>query len=71
MGSRAATKRFTSSTRTSMKIICSAWRGAGSIRRPLSEPGQFEIRTSTDAYLCDGRFDPDRMLQVFEQTRQR
>ena len=29
--------------------------------------GQLEIRASTDAYLRDGRFDPDRMLQVFEQ----
>ena len=29
--------------------------------------GQFEIRASTDAYLRDGRFDQDRMLQVFEQ----
>ena len=29
--------------------------------------GQLEIRTSTDAYLSDGRFDPHRMLQVFEQ----
>jgi hypothetical protein len=29
--------------------------------------GQLEIRASTDAYLRDGRFDQDRMLQVFEQ----
>ncbi|WP_343712712.1 MEDS domain-containing protein [Inquilinus sp.] len=29
--------------------------------------GQLEMRTSTDAYLRDGRFDQDRMLQVFEQ----
>src|SRR3977135_627966 len=29
--------------------------------------GQFEIRTSTDAYLRDGRFAPDRMVQVFEE----
>src|ERR1700730_13867149 len=28
--------------------------------------GQFEIRTNTDAYLRDGRFDQHRMLQVFE-----
>jgi len=29
--------------------------------------GQFEIRTNTDTYLRDGRFDQHRMLQVFEQ----
>jgi MEDS: MEthanogen/methylotroph, DcmR Sensory domain len=29
--------------------------------------GQFEIRTNTDAYLRDGRFDQHRMLQEFEQ----
>jgi hypothetical protein len=29
--------------------------------------GQFELRTNTEAYLQNGRFDPDRMLQVFEQ----
>jgi len=31
------------------------------------ESGQFELRTNTDTYLRDGRFDPDRMLGVFEQ----
>ena len=29
--------------------------------------GQFELRTNTEAYLRDGRFDQDRMLEVFEQ----
>jgi hypothetical protein len=29
--------------------------------------GQLEIRTNTDSYLRDGRFDQDRMLAVFEQ----
>jgi len=29
--------------------------------------GQFELRTNTDTYLRDGRFDQDRMLEVFEQ----
>jgi len=29
--------------------------------------GQFELRINTEAYLRDGRFDPDRMLKVFEQ----
>ncbi len=32
------------------------------------QSGQFELRTNTEAYLQDGRFDQDRMLQVFEQT---
>ena len=31
------------------------------------QSGQFELRTNTDTYLRDGRFDPDRMLEVFEQ----
>jgi hypothetical protein len=29
--------------------------------------GQFELRTNTEAYLQDGRFDQDRMLEAFEQ----
>jgi hypothetical protein len=29
--------------------------------------GQFELRTNTDGYLREGRFDQDRMLEVFEQ----
>lgn len=29
--------------------------------------GQFELRINTEAYLRDGRFDQDRMLEVFEQ----
>ena len=28
--------------------------------------GQFELRINTEAYLRDGRFDQDRMLEVFE-----
>ena len=31
------------------------------------QSGQFELRTNTEAYLRDGRFDQDRMLEVFEQ----
>src|ERR1700724_1690351 len=31
------------------------------------QSGQFELRTDTEAYLRDGRFDQDRMLEVFEQ----
>jgi len=29
--------------------------------------GQLELRTNTETYLSDGRFDQDRMLGVFEQ----
>jgi MEDS: MEthanogen/methylotroph, DcmR Sensory domain len=31
------------------------------------QSGQFELRSNTDTYLRDGRFDQDRMLAVFEQ----
>jgi hypothetical protein len=31
------------------------------------QSGQFELRTDTETYLRDGRFDQDRMLEVFEQ----
>jgi hypothetical protein len=29
--------------------------------------GQLELRTNVEAYIQDGRFDQDRMLEVFEQ----
>jgi len=29
--------------------------------------GQLELRTNTEAYIRDGRFDQNRMLEVFEQ----
>jgi hypothetical protein len=31
------------------------------------QSGQLEVRTNTDAYLHNGRFDTDRMLAAFEQ----
>ncbi len=31
------------------------------------QSGQFELRSNTETYLRDGRFDQDRMLEVFEQ----
>jgi hypothetical protein len=31
------------------------------------QSGQFELRTNTEAYLRDGCFDQDRMLETFEQ----
>jgi hypothetical protein len=31
------------------------------------QAGQLELRTNTEAYLRDGRFDQDRMLESFEQ----
>jgi hypothetical protein len=33
----------------------------------VQQTGQFELRNNTETYLRDGRFDPDRMLEVFEQ----
>jgi hypothetical protein len=32
------------------------------------QSGQFELKTNTETYLRDGRFDPDRMLEAFEQV---
>lgn len=40
---------------------------AGIDTAAAQQTGQFELRTNTDAYLRDGRFDQDRMLEVFEQ----
>jgi MEDS: MEthanogen/methylotroph, DcmR Sensory domain len=31
------------------------------------QSGQFELRTNTETYLREGRFDQDRMLESFEQ----
>ena len=31
------------------------------------QSGQLEVRTNTETYFRDGRFDQDRMLEVFEQ----
>lgn len=41
--------------------------GVGIDTAAAEQRGQFELRTNTDAYLRDGRFDQDRMLEVFEQ----
>ena len=40
--------------------------GAGIDAAAARQSGQFELRTNTDTYLRDGRFDQDRMLQAFE-----
>lgn len=40
---------------------------AGIDTTAAQQSGQFELRTSTETYLRDGRFDQDRMLEVFEQ----
>jgi hypothetical protein len=32
------------------------------------QTGQLELRTNTETYLPDGRFDPDRMIAAFEQA---
>lgn len=39
---------------------------AGIDTAAAGERGQLELRTTTDTYLADGRFDPERMLAVFE-----
>ncbi|MGA8730435.1 MAG: MEDS domain-containing protein [Terracidiphilus sp.] len=41
--------------------------GAGIDPAATQQSGQLELRTNTEVYLPDGRFDQDRMLQVFEQ----
>src|SRR6266404_4948525 len=41
--------------------------GIGIDSTAVQRSGQFELRSSTETYLKDGRFDQDRMLQVFEQ----
>lgn len=40
---------------------------AGIDTAAVRQSGQLELRTNTEAYLRDGRFDQDRMLEVFEQ----
>jgi MEDS: MEthanogen/methylotroph, DcmR Sensory domain len=40
---------------------------AGIDSTAAQESGQFELRTSVETYLRDGRFDQDRMLDAFEQ----
>lgn len=40
---------------------------AGIDAEAARQTGQFELRTNTEAYLRDGHFDQDRMLESFEQ----
>ena len=40
---------------------------AGIDSAAAEQSGQLEVRINTDAYIRDGRFDQDRMLEVFEQ----
>ena len=40
---------------------------AGIDPEAAQQSGQLELRTNTEVYLPDGRFDQDRMLKVFEQ----
>jgi hypothetical protein len=40
---------------------------AGIDHAAAEQSGQFELKINTEAYLRDGRFDQDRMLEVFEQ----
>ena len=41
--------------------------GAGIDSAAAQQSGQLELRFNSEVYLPDGRFDQDRMLQVFEQ----
>jgi hypothetical protein len=41
--------------------------GAGIDPATAERCGQLELRTNTETYLRDGKFDQDRMLQAFEQ----
>jgi hypothetical protein len=41
--------------------------GIGIDSTAVQRSGQFELRSSTETYLQDGRFDQDRMLQSLEQ----
>ncbi|PYV93253.1 MAG: hypothetical protein DMG05_02210 [Acidobacteria bacterium] len=41
--------------------------GVGIDPAAAQQSGQLELRTNTETYLRDGRFDQDRMLEVFEQ----
>jgi hypothetical protein len=41
--------------------------GAGIDPAGAQQSGQLELRTNTEVYLPDGRFDQDRMLGVFQQ----
>jgi len=40
---------------------------AGIDAAAAEQSGQLELRINTDVYLPDGRFDPDRMISVFER----
>ena len=67
MDSNAATKRFMSSTRADVTIILQRLTAAGIDATAAQRSGQLELRTNVEAYLRDGRFDQDRMLEEFEQ----
>jgi hypothetical protein len=41
--------------------------GAGIDATAAERSGQFELKTSIETYLPDGRFDQDRMLETFER----
>jgi hypothetical protein len=40
---------------------------AGIETEAAQQSGQLELRTTTETYLVDGRFDPDRMIDAFER----
>lgn len=42
--------------------------GVGIDSTAAQQTGQLELRTNTETYLPDGRFDPDRMISAFEHS---
>ncbi|HWZ71430.1 MAG TPA: MEDS domain-containing protein [Casimicrobiaceae bacterium] len=60
-------KRFTWSTRMNVAAICNGWLQQGIDPTAAQQSGQFQLRNKTETYLRDGRFDQDRILEVFEQ----
>jgi hypothetical protein len=46
-------------------------RACGIDTQSTQRSGQLELRTNVEAYLRDGRFDQDRMLEVFEELASR
>ena len=62
-----ATRRFTSLIPINVDDHLQRLAAAGIDHAAAEQSGQFELRTNTETYLRDGRFDQDRMLEAFEQ----
>jgi len=66
-GSSVETRRFMSLVQINTVTTLQRLAGIGIDSTAVQRSGQFELRSSTETYLQDGRFDQDRMLQSFEQ----